>query len=204
MMHKQGNHSGPVRQIVDQLAAGGKKTVLAVALLAVMAVMWIRVLTGQKPGRASAGSASAQPTAQSSSDEAPLKVRFIELPYVPGRHDTIRRDFFAVADWTPFGAGAGPQVTGTDTEGQTSDETRAQEVVLKAARNLKLEAVVGVEDPQVWIDDQFLRIGDTISVRADGATYEFEVVRVFQDSVLIGCNDVQLTLNIDQTNQRRD
>jgi hypothetical protein len=183
-------------RILDHLNVDRKKTVFAVALLAVMAFMWFRVLTGRKPD---AATANPNPQAQQQDKQKPQrKVCFIRLPNVPGRNDYINRDFFAARDWECFRQNNLSQNSGTDTEVHVVSSNLAQEVISQIVKKLRLEAIVGSEPPQAFINDQVLGVGDRLTVRDGPETRELEVLRIYQDSVLMGCNGTKLTLKLAQ------
>jgi len=188
---------GSARQMATYLVRDGRKVGIALALVTVMAVMWLRVLTGQKPKAASATSPSAQqmPAPQTSEKQ----MRFVELPLEAGRNDRIHRDFFTTEHWSRFSKGSKSPGTGSDTEVQKIPLNRTEEVAAQLAKTLRLEAVVLLSgDPQAVVDDRRLRIGDTIQ-RKDGAeVYAFEVVQIEEDAVLVTWKDRQWTLKLSQ------
>ena len=105
----------PSGRITD-LLIDSKKTVLATALVLVMAVMWIRVLIGHKPGAAGAATTAPEATAATQKGPAQVKVRMIELPKIPGRNDAIARDCFNAQEWAPARQAAMASGTGTGSE----------------------------------------------------------------------------------------
>lgn len=177
--------------ILDHLAIDGKKTIVAVGLVVIMAFMWIRVLTGNRP---SSAAADAVPIA-AVGPKTPRKPQFVELPELPGRNDSIFRNFFVVQDRTLFQSAP---AASTGTEVRTSSANNGQEVVHRAAGKLKLEAVLWSDNPQAFVNDQLLRVGDQFTVKEGAVSLVFEVVRIYEDSVLLACNDTQLTLKMAQ------
>ena len=77
---------------------------------------------------------------------------------------------------------------------------RTQEVIIRVAQKLKLEAVLWSENPQIFANDQFWQVGDTIKLKEGTDSYEFEVVRIEADSVLVRCRERELTLKLAQSN----
>ncbi|MBN2129654.1 MAG: hypothetical protein JW741_09160 [Sedimentisphaerales bacterium] len=178
------------------LAADRKKTVVAVSLFAIMTLMWIRVLTGKKPH--SAGAAPASAGAQGAPTQPNPNVRFVALPTVLGRNDTIDRDFFAARDWEAFRRAARGQTADTGTEVHVVSSDHAQEVAIRIAQKLRLEAVLWSENPQAFVNDELLSVGDKLTAADGSDTCEFEVLRIYEDAVLIGCRGTQLTLRLAQ------
>jgi len=178
------------------LAADRKKTVVAFSLFAVMTLMWIRVLTGRKPN--SAGAAPAPAGAQQPAAQPDLNVRFVALPKVLGRNDGINRDFFAARDWEAFRRAAREQNANTGTEVHVVSSDHAQEVAIRLAEKLRLEAVLWSENPKAFVNDELLSVGDKLTATDGSDTCEFEVLRIYEDAVLIGCRGTQLTLKLAQ------
>ena len=194
-MAYNGNNRITAQQVLDHLAADKKRTAFAVSLLAVMAFMWFRVLTGHQPGPVAADTDVKQQQAKPA--RSLRNIRFLELPNVPGRNDYINRDFFASRDWECFRqTSASPQNPGTEVRVTAPDH--AQEVAARLGQKLKLEAVLRDGTPRAFINDQLLRLGDRLPVHDGPDTCEFEVLRIYEDSVLVGCNGTQLTLKLTQ------
>lgn len=164
-----------------------------------MAIMWVRVLLGQKPDSAAAGPEPVQQGA--TQQEHPAPVCFVELPKRPGRHDSIHRDFFAAQNRAYFQPN-GARRASTDTEVQIVSSGHAREVIQRVAQRLKLEAVLWSEDPredpQVFINDRLLRAGEKLIVRDGADSIEFEVLQIHEGSVLIASGGTRLTLKLAQ------
>jgi hypothetical protein len=119
------------------------------------------------------------------------------LPNLSGRNDYVNRDFFASRDWECFRQNSGsPQNPGTEVHATPGD--LAQEVAARLGQKLKLEAVLRDGTPRAFINDRLLRLGDRLPVHDGPDTCEFEVLRIYEDSVLVGCNGTQLTLKLVQ------
>jgi hypothetical protein len=188
------NTLGSVSQMTSHLIRGGRRTGFAIALVIVMAVMWIRVFTGQKPRAAEARPDGTPPTDEP--QKQPPTVRLVDLPLEPGRNDRIHRDFFTTQDWSRFSSVSKPQSTGSETEVQTVASKRTNDVIEKLAKTLRLEAVLWSADPQAFVNDRLVRLGDTIALSDGSDAYVFEVVQIKEDAVLVTCRDRQWTLKL--------
>jgi hypothetical protein len=178
-------------RVVERLQMSGKKTVVAGALSLIMLFMWFRVFLGHRPAAAVPRPAPAA----SVSGSAPVKVKLVDLPKVPGRHDTIEREFFAIKDRTYLRRNPAGRDPGTDPEVPVvfSD---GQEVIQRVGQKVKLEAVLWSENPQAFINDQLLRVGGKLSVKDGADVLELEVLQIGVDSVLVRCKGLQLTLEL--------
>ena len=147
MVHnrKHGHSDGPAGPWI--FLRDGKKTVLASSLLLVMAVMWIRVLVGHKPGSAAAAVDGKQASAAVEKEPAGARITMVPLPRIPGRNDVIDRDCFSMGDRAPFRQFAAAPETSTDTEVPSETDNHDQEVIQQVAQTLKLEAVVRSDGP---------------------------------------------------------
>ena len=182
---------------IAALGMDGKKTVLAISLVLVMAVMWIRVLVGHKP--ASAGAApQAKQEARGKQVEPAAKVRMVDVPKVPGRNDCIERDCFKMQDRAQFQQSAAVQNPGADPEVPVVSPNHDQEVVQQVAQTLKLEAVSRWDGSQAFVNDQWVKVGDRFLVKHGTGFLEFEVLRIYEDAVLVECNNIQQTLKLAQ------
>jgi hypothetical protein len=184
--------------VLDRLRMGGKKTAIACALVLVMLFMWVRVFIGHRPAAATAASSSSSTPVASAPRNAPVKVRLVELAKVPGRHDSLAKDFFTIHDQARFGRNSAGRYTGTDKEVPVTTLQSAQEVIQRVAQTMKLEAVLWSESPRVFINDHLLAVGDRFTVRNGADVLEFDVLQIYVDAVLVGCSGIQLTLELAQ------
>jgi hypothetical protein len=175
---------------------GGRKTAVACALVSIMLFMWVRVLIGQRPAAVEAAPPPKQ--AETAPGAGPVKVTLVELPKTPGRHDAIARDFFAAPDGSFARRNAAGRNTGTEKEVPVASTSNAQEVIRRVAQMLKLEAVLWSESPRAFLNDQLLRVGDKLTVKDGTQVFEFEVLQIYVDSVLVECRGIQLTLKLAQ------
>ena len=189
------DNEGGAARLFSQLAVEKKKGVIALCLIALMAVMWVKVLTKEGPQSAEAGFMMEQTDAEEQLNEA-LKVSYVELPEVPGRNDMIGRDFFDAADWQDFKLDQETNSTVYEVSAASTDVN--EEVVARLTGLLKLQAI-GSEPPQAFINDKLLSVGDKMVVGDATETYECEVVEIGKSSVLIRCRDVEMFLKLDET-----
>jgi hypothetical protein len=187
------NGGNGANRLVSRLAAEKKKTVTAVCLVAIMVVMWARMLSKESPTAATAALRQ-QDVKQVASDKE-LSITFIELPKVAGRNDVLKRDFFVVDDWQKFmKSGEGENKTGVEDVSVVS--RRNKEVMIRVAEKLKIEAIVLDGNPQVFINNKLLSVGDKLLVKDGGNTYECEVVGIEENMVLIKCGEAEITLKL--------
>lgn len=183
--------------VFSYLAAEKKKVVLALSLIVLMAVMWVKVLTKNSPNAADAG-LIAQLIESQNQSEPEIEVTFIELPRIEGRNDSITRDFFASNGWRTF-VDYGHKSAGVEDINIVSKDND-QEVIKKVAENLKLEAIVSGKDPLAFINDKVMRAGDKLLVSDGFDNYECEVVEIKENTVVMKCRESQIILKMTKVN----
>jgi len=195
MRQKVTNHGGLVKGLFGPLAAEKKKAVAASCLIAVMAIMWVRVLTKQAPEAAEAASMTEQLNEIGSSNQE-LNLSFIVLPQVAGRNDVITRDFFASDDWRHFDSEKGRNLAVIE-EVNIVSKNGNEEVIRKVAEKLKLEAIVVLSNnPRAFINNKVISVGDKVLIRDGVDTYECEVIEIKENMVVIKCREAEVTLKL--------
>jgi len=183
------DNGGGANSLLVQLTADKKKAVIALCLISVMVFMWAKVLGGTGPQAAKA-TPKAQKTGLEQSDSE-LNITFAELPKVKGRNDVLAGDFFAVGSWKDFTAEGSGEVNVVSING-------SEEVVREAAEKLKLEAIVFGSNPQAFINDKQLAVGDRLNVVEGVNKYEFEVTGIEEKTVRVRCGEVEIALKLSE------
>jgi len=198
MSIKAVNNSVFLNRLFARFAASKKKTALAVFLVAVMVVMWVRVLTKDGPQEVSAAVSPDEASylqSASAKDAQTLRtaVSFVRLPEVKGRNDVLRRDFFVVNNWRNFVSGRG----GADTHktGFTGPQGGA-DTAGRIAAKLTLEAIEITDVPRAFINDRLLTVGNKLLISDGPDKYECEVVKIEQTEVVIKCGQSEVTLKL--------
>jgi hypothetical protein len=202
-MRKNLKSSNGPNKFFSQLAAEKKKSVTALCLVAVMALMWVRVLLRRTPQAAEATSVTEEMDVEYKANTK-LRISFIELPEVAGRNDVITRDFFALDGWQDSVDGQVENLAGTGevtvSQPLSSGSSRSYEgrgSCLTGA-GLKLEAIGLGENPQAFINDKLLGVGDKLLVGDGVDRYEFEVVKIKRNTVVLRCRQAEITLKLTQ------
>jgi len=187
-----------VGRLFSPFAAERKKGIAAVCLIGLMAFMWVRVLTKKTPETAEATQGPEMSTAMPSGQNTELQVSFVEMPKVEGRNDVLARDFFDAQGWQEFiGDGGGENVATIGDMNGVSENT-SKELAKRIAKMLRLVAIGVREKPQAFINDQVLSEGDKLQVKDGTNTYEFEIVKIDENTVLMRYEDAEITLGLAQ------
>lgn len=159
-----------------------KKLVLAIGLLGVMAMMWVRVfVSGSDP--VSVANAAAQEAMQHEDvvQEKCVKLEFHSLESIDNRHDTLARDVFDKSKWgeDKRDSGGGEPIVCS----REDANSRLQEDVDDAVTSLELNAIFPGKHPEVYIGEEFYHIGDVVKFRHKESDYALEVTYI--DSELV-------------------
>ena len=74
-----------------------------------------------------------------------------------------------------------------------------EDIVRRVTEKLRLEAIVLGENPQAFINDKLLSVGDKLVVGNGIYTYECEVSEIKENVVFIKCGETEITLRLAQT-----
>jgi len=170
--------------------AANKKKVLAVCLLVIMAVLWVRVFAGKKsPGTVVAGSAAMGYSALVQADSGEMAYK--DLPFIQGRHDVLAKNIFASKSWRGFKSsshtgGYGSAEIGID---NNADSEQALQIA-SAVKDIELVAIVSGQQYQAFMEDKLLAKGDSFNYEFQGKTHKFTVVDIYKNKVELECNGV--------------
>ena len=191
-----------INKAVPRRAGGGdkKKAIVAFGLILVMAFMWVKVLSGKKNVQA----ANAAPQQTQAKDAGEFEISYIQLSNVDGRNDILTRDVFDSGQWVGFKTKGGNEyvATGFDTK-YSGDQNQMAGTIKRVAEELKLEAILGGDLPQAFINNKLLSVGQTLTVPHNDRPYEFEVVRINENEVELKCFDLIVTKKIIQPKARK-
>jgi hypothetical protein len=186
-MKMNGNKTnGGFNRLLNQLAADRKKFFIAAALIVLMVFMWVRLLGGEGPQ--SAHAATTLPVTAGSVASAAVKVRSIPvaLPYIEGRHNVLARDFFRIDG--QFSGAAGASIVSTDT---------GKDGVREVAQGLRLDAISTGPQPEAFINDRLVKVGDTIVVEGS-KRYPCQVMSISANSVIVKYEEIEIELKLKQ------
>jgi len=192
------NSGNGTNKLLGRLGAEKKKAVIASCLIAVMALMWTRVLGRKTPKNAEAVLMGQEAKLTGESNSEP-KMSFIELPKVKGRNDVLTRDFFASNGWQNF---VGDKI-GTE-EVSVVSKDGSEEVARRVAGKMKLEAIGLGENHQAFINNKVLSVGDKLLITEGVDTYECEVAGIKENTVLIRCGEAEIQLKLTHPTEKTD
>ena len=184
--------------LLNHLSADKKKTVMAVCLIMLMIFMWVRVLTNRSPAKAGAADLPGLMNSNVPDGKEDVKITYKKLPIVTGRHDVLRRDFFASNGWSDFridGENRNKDLKEISIVSKNGSEEKLKQV---AERKLKLEAIVMGGNPRAFINDSLLGSGEKLKIRDEEQMYEFEIVSINENEIVLKCEDAEIALRLTQ------
>jgi hypothetical protein len=179
-------------KLFNHLAADKKKTVLALCLILLMVLMWIRIFAKKSPVAAQAASVAKEVEVKEQ-ESSPIIISYIELPRIQGRNDVITRSFFDPNGWSGF-IPDGKYLADGQQPGVIQNLANLRSRLINAG--LKLEAIELGGNPRVFINGRLLSIGDKFILRDGANTYECEVVKIEENLVFINYGGVEIELKL--------
>lgn len=175
-------------RLLNRLAAEKKKSFVAIGLIALMLFMWGKLLAGKGVDSAQGAIDQQQAGSVQNKDQLGIDIEFAELPFVKGRHDVLKRDFFSIETGV---FAANNQVNIVSTNG---DQGKIQYI----ADKLRLEAISMGSQPEAFINDRLVKVGDTLIVSDGSKNYDCEIVRIKNMTVFVKCGKAEIELKLKQ------
>lgn len=191
---KQNAENNKAEKIVTHMIFEKKKVVLALCLVLIMVLMWVRVIMKKAPESAEAAQKTDQNDVKNESG-TDVEVTFVELPQIEGRNDVITRDFFASNGWGDF-VEKESKSSNDNIEVDVVPSSDIEEIKRIVKDKLKLEAIGLGGKSQVLINDKMLSRGEKISISERNREYVCEVIEIRSDSVVIRCQETEVVLNL--------
>jgi hypothetical protein len=179
-------------KVMHLLAAEKKKSVFALSLILLMIFMWIRVLLGNGPEGVEAAVLPQMLNTETSASS--IEVSFVELPRIKGRQDVLVRDIFS---WNQRQGVRGyeKEIRHKEHVDLVSEEGK-EGVIRRIANQLQLEAIELGQKPRIFLNDEFISMGEKLSIKDGEKIYECEVILIQRDVVVIQCGQSQIRLRL--------
>ncbi|MDD5460001.1 MAG: hypothetical protein PHF37_11485 [Phycisphaerae bacterium] len=198
---RQPVHKSDDRQRAETVkgAVHRRKLTIAIVLFLIMAGLWTKVFMEKgKPKTASAAVDMVQ--LNTTAESAELKVVYTELPVVSQRHNVLGSNFFSAGNLSEF------TKQGESSEAGKADLTevhngQGSKELETAAKEMELLAVVNDKKPQVFMEDKLLEQGQSFKFESCGKVYEFTVVSIMENGVVLECNGITITKKIPESFQ---
>lgn len=174
-------------------------------LLAVMGILWGRVLLQGRKGPEKANAQESmelqQMLAESQSAES-LEIERVILPQIEGRHDTLSHGMFQTENWEAFNVnssdGGDVQIDGSNNSIGVAHQQRLE----RLAQKLVLEAVVQDSQGrpyQAFIDGKILSVGSTLTVKEGPDQYVLTLDEISEKEVTFLWKEISVVLKMGET-----
>ena len=190
-------------ELMRQIPVDRKKVILAASLLAIMALMWVRVLVKSRTTEAGAAiTETSMQVSQTAQSESETKVSYVRLSVVPGRNDRLVRDIFTIRSRSAFGwyDGTGREESSIVTE-PDSDHNIDVDNIRKIARDLSVDAILigqAGQSSEAFIEDKFVTAGSKLAVKYEDKIYTFTVTEIQSNKVILECRNVTIAVKMPQ------
>lgn len=211
-MNRQQNK---VKKVSMSLQNVSPKTMAAVTLVTLMAVLWGRVLLKGKFGPESANAASRQ--AQNDSPQqadqvvkdTTVQVVAVPLDVLPGRHDRLTNNLFSADNWKAYAFNENESEPVVEVEVEAPQVDPAEQLrrmhqanLDKIAAALRLEAVIldaNGKPSKAFINDKVLSVGTVLTVQEGPETYDLTLSELSKKEALFTWNEFSMELGITET-----
>ena len=171
-----------------------KKIVIAVTLIGIMAIMWVRVLA--KKNGSSVGENPLAIQAAAAEEVSPkVQITYVELPQVKGRNDMLTRDIFSGSTWEGLGAEANGARKPNERI-KSGNEKLSDMITEMIGKELRLDAILSGKNPQAYVGGTLVSPGGKLIVKHEGENYEFKAVTMNENEVVLECKGVQVKLSM--------
>jgi hypothetical protein len=182
-------------ELLRKLPVPKGKIIVAVALVAVMGAMWLRLLLRDKgTGPSVAGAAVvSEDVAGVVGGESAGRISYIELPVVAGRHDVLTRDVFTTRNWRAFRSVGGAVIA----IGDGDSGTITADDITKMEGLIKLDGIIASDGSamvEAFIDGKLVSIGSKVAVEYNNRLLELVVTEIHKNRVVLRWE--KFTLNV--------
>ena len=193
-MRQKIKQPGGRNQAISRLTAEKKKVVIAVLLIGIMAIMWVRVLA--KKNGSPAGEIPLAIQAASAEEVLPkVQVTYVELPQIKGRNDMLTRDIFSGSKWEGLGAEANGAKQPNE-KIKSGHEKLSDTITEMIGKELRLDAISSGKNPQAYVGGMLVSPGGKLTVKHEGEKYEFKAVMMNENEVVLECKGIQVKLSM--------
>jgi len=175
-------------RLLNRLAAEKKKSFVAISLIVLMLFMWGKLLAGKGPDSAQGAIYQQQTASAQNKDQLGINIEFVDPPFAKGRHDVLKRDFFNVETGV---FAANNQVNIVSTNGEAGK-------IQYIADKLRLEAISMGSQPEAFVNDRLVKVGDILIVSDGSKNYDCEIVRIENMTVFVKCGKAEIELKLKQ------
>ena len=192
--------------LLHGLPVSKSKLIIAAVLITVMAFMWLRLLVFNKTPDTAAGGTPPGPVgtqARNNTTKPAPELTYIELPFVPGRHDVLANNIFRPANWQAFKTVDDTQDSGSGGLNRDKDTLTAEDI-RRIDRLITLDGIIAEEGGQAWeafINGKLVSVGSKVAVEYDKRSVELTVTEIHRNKVMLRVGEFTLNVMMLQRDQ---
>ena len=192
-----------ISNVSGQSGVSRRKVMIAAVLVAVMGLMWAKVLFADKVGPDNASASTDEGINGGSSEgSASVTIEYTKLPVVVGRHDLLMNDMFGIKEWCDVRV---VEVVEPDVEPtkHVDGDPMSQEQLDKLVENIKLEMILVGEngkDTEVIINEKMMKVGSKFKVENTSGTYVLEIIELSKNEVVVECEGIASAISMSEKN----
>jgi hypothetical protein len=182
--------------IINQLVAEKKKVAMALGLVVLMTIMWVRVLSKDGPDSANA-SANVPGVNTEKPQKADNEMCFVELPIVVGRNDVLTKNVFEVKNWQSFMTGSNLDLNEIKKNKSILDDGENNKIEM-VSKNLRLDAIELGSNPKAFINGRLLSAEDEFVLRIGENVFQCRIKEVAENLVVVDFQGTDISLRLTQ------
>ena len=200
-MKQNKTHKNIDAALLHGLPVSKGKLIIAAVLVTIMAFMWLRLLLFNKsPDTAAGGAAVATINTQDKekTTKPSPELTYIELPFVPGRHDVLRNDVFRPGNWQAFKTGDDTQKSGSGGINRDKDTLTAEDM-RRIDSLITLDAIIAEGGGQAWeafINGKLVSVGSKVAVEYNKRSVELTVTEIYRNKVVLRVGEFTLSVKM--------
>ena len=201
-MKQNKTHKNSDAALLQGLPVSKSKLIIAVVLITIMAFMGLRLLVFNKSPNTAAGGTPGDPVGaqiHNTSTTPASEWAYIELPFVPGRHDVLANNIFRSGTWRAFETVDGGQNTGGP-DGKSRALTAAD--IRKITASITLDGIIaeqGTRTPEAFVNGKLVSIGSKVAVEYDKRSVELTVTEIHRNKVVLRVGEQEVNVMMLQT-----
>lgn len=190
-------------ELLRKLPVSKSKVIVAAVLLSVMALMWLKlVLSNRGDNQATVDAATSSNVDLTAGDlKSQSTISYVELPFVEGRNDTLKRDVFMTANWSAFKSLNGAVIQGGNGSGNDSERAITDDDIAKIEGIIKLDGIIASQSSatrEAFIENKLVSIGSKVAVTYNNRVLELVVTEIHKNKVVLRWEDFKLNVKMPQ------
>ncbi len=205
-MKQNKTHKNNDAALLHGLPVSKSKLIIAAVLITIMAFMWLRLLVFNKSPDTAAGGTppgSVDTQTRNNTTKPAPELAYIELPFVPGRHDLLANNIFRAGTWQAFKTVDDTQNTGSGgPDGKSSALTAAD--IRKITASITLDGIIaeqGSRMPEAFINGKLVSVGSKVAVEFNKRSFELTVTEIHRNKVVLRVGEQEVNVMMLQTDQ---